>query len=99
MAEVRIEAIEKKAMTEIEFVVPSGADRTELAISGLTSEAAPGLLEKLLIPRRPHPDIALSVGSQEHGYGLRMNWRGDGVRRGRQGAVLGLARTWCRDLH
>ncbi len=45
MAEAKIQSIEKKAITEIEMSCLQA--QTELAISGLTSEAARGFIEKL----------------------------------------------------
>jgi hypothetical protein len=61
MAQTKIEAIEKKAITEIELSCLQA--QTELAVSGLTSEAARGFVERLpgietLMPRLSFAEVA-----------------------------------------
>jgi len=61
MAKSKVEAIEAKAITEIEMSCLQA--QTELAVAGLTSEAARGFLERLpaietLMPRLAYAEIA-----------------------------------------
>jgi hypothetical protein len=61
MAKTKIEAIEQKAITEIEMSCLQA--QTELAVAGLTSEVARGFLERLpaietLMPRLAYAEIA-----------------------------------------
>jgi len=61
MAKSRIEAIEQKAITEIEMSCLQA--QTELAVAGLTSEAARGFLERLpgietLMPKLSYSEVA-----------------------------------------
>ena len=61
MAKAKVEAVEAKAVTEIEMSCLQA--QTELAVAGLTSEAARGFLERLpgietLMPRLTYTEVA-----------------------------------------